>query len=116
MSTHTPRIVEQLPPVALGLPDADPTGAVLSHLSEGCEICAVELAQLRETAALLALGSDPLSSPADLRERIIGRTQETSFEFILATDGAWESAGTMEFKRLYAVDDFDIAPDRLLAG
>jgi len=103
MSTHTPRLLEQLAPVALGLPEADPTGAVLSHLSEGCEICAVELAQLRETAALLALGSDPLSSPADLRERIVGRTQETSFEFILATDGAWESAGNLEFKRLYAV-------------
>jgi quercetin dioxygenase-like cupin family protein len=102
MSPHTPRILEQLAPVALGLPEADPTGAVLTHLSEGCDICAIEFAQLRETAALLALGSDPLSSPADLRERINRRIQDTSFEFILATDGAWESAGNLEFKRLYA--------------
>jgi quercetin dioxygenase-like cupin family protein len=102
MSTHTPRILELLAPVALGLPDADPTGAVLSHLSEGCHICALELAQLRESAALLALGADPLNTPADLRERVIGGIQETSFEFVLATDGVWESVENLEVKRLYA--------------
>jgi anti-sigma factor ChrR (cupin superfamily) len=102
MSTHTPRILEQLAPLAVGLPDSDPTGAVLSHLSEGCDVCAVELAQLRESAALVALGSEPLSSPTDLPERILRRTQETGFDFVVATEGAWETAGNLEVKRLYA--------------
>jgi quercetin dioxygenase-like cupin family protein len=99
--THSDTLLDRLAPFALGVPEADPDGSLATHLAEGCEACAGELRQLRETAALLALGTDPLSPPADLSERIIDRVAGRSFEFILSSQGTWQSAGPIEVKQLY---------------
>jgi quercetin dioxygenase-like cupin family protein len=100
--THTDELLNRLAPFALGLPDADPGGALSIHLAEGCDSCAGEIRELREAAALLALGSDPLNGPAHLRDRIMDRIQGRSFEFILSSQGAWEAVGGLEIKRLYS--------------
>ena len=47
--THSDSQLDRLAPFALGLPEADPDGSVASHLAEGCEACAGELRELRET-------------------------------------------------------------------
>lgn len=100
--THSDSQLDRLAPFALGLPEADPDGSVASHLAEGCEACAGELRELRETAALLALGAVPLSPPGDLQERTVNRVAGRSFEFILSTQGTWHSAGPIEVKQLYS--------------
>jgi anti-sigma factor ChrR (cupin superfamily) len=94
-------MLDRLAPFALGLPEADPDGAIATHLAEGCEICAGELRNLRETAALLSLGADPLSPPDDLQDRIINRVARRSFEFVLSSEGTWHTEGQLEIKQLY---------------
>jgi anti-sigma factor ChrR (cupin superfamily) len=100
--THADTLLDQLAPFALGLPQADPDGHLASHLAEGCEACASELRKLRETAALLALGTVPSSPPGDLQDRITNRVAGRSFEFVLSSQGTWHPAGPIEVKQLYS--------------
>ena len=100
-----PILIDRLAPYALGSPDADLDGALAAHLAAGCESCASELRELRETAALLALGAEPLPPPAGLRERIRGRIGGETFSFILADSGEWREDAGLETKQLYVTSD-----------
>jgi len=60
--------IESLPPNEMAIAAA--------HL-EGCARCRQELADLRETAALLPYGLAMADPPADLRERIVARARES---------------------------------------
>jgi hypothetical protein len=99
--SHPAGLVDRLAPFALGLPEADPDGTLASHLAAGCDSCMAELRELRETAALLALGVDPLVPPEELRQRILDRVGGDSFVFILSGAGRWEDEGGLETKVLY---------------
>jgi anti-sigma factor RsiW len=99
--THPAGLVDRLAPYALGLPEADPDGALASHLARGCESCVAELRELRETAALLALGVDPLVPPEELRQRILDRVSGDGFAFVLSGAGQWQDTGGVETKVLY---------------
>lgn len=100
--THTSDVVTRLAPFALGLTDADENGAVAAHLAEGCERCVAELRELRETAALLALGAQPVSASSDLRDRILGRIVGEPFTFVLSGQGEWHvEPDGLEVKQLY---------------
>jgi quercetin dioxygenase-like cupin family protein len=101
--SHPAGAVERLAAHALGLPDADPDGALGAHLASGCESCASELRELRETGALLALGAGPMEPPAGLREQILDRISGEGFVFVLAGSGAWEEDAGLERKQLYSV-------------
>ena len=100
--SHTEALLDRLAPFALGLPDADPDGALASHLNEGCDLCRAELRALRETVALSAFASDPLSPPVDLWERMLSRAQGTSFAYVLSSEGTWQKREGLEVKQLYA--------------
>jgi anti-sigma factor RsiW len=58
------------PAYALRALDEHERAAYEEHL-RGCERCREELAQLGETAALLAYGASPAAPPSELRERIV---------------------------------------------
>ena len=100
--SHPAGLADRLAAHALGLPDADPDGALAAHLAAGCEGCAVELRELRETGALLALGVGPVEPPAGLREQILDRVSGEGFVFELAGSGAWQEDGSLESKQLYS--------------
>lgn len=100
-----PALLDRLAPYALGLPDGDPDGALAAHLAAGCERCASDLRELRETAALLALGAEPLRTSAELRQRILDRIGGETFSFILAGAGEWREDGGLETKQLYVTSD-----------
>ena len=100
--THPSELADRLGAYALGLPDADADGGLAAHLAAGCESCASELRELTETSALLALGVEPLSPPADLGERILDRIGGESFVFVLAGSGEWREEAKLEIKQLYA--------------
>ena len=100
--SHSPPLVDRLAALALGLSDADPDGTLASHLAAGCTSCATEFRELRETAALLALGIQPLSSASSLRERVIDRVSDESYAFVLSSAGEWRDDGGMSIKQLYA--------------
>lgn len=100
--THPPGLADRLAAFALGLPDADPDGALASHLAGECASCATDLRGLRETAALLALGIQPRSSSGGLRERVIDRVGGESYAFVLSSTGEWREDGGMGIKQLYA--------------
>jgi len=101
--SHPAGVADRLAAHALGLPDADPDGALAAHLAAGCDSCAVELRELRETGALLALGVSPVEPPSGLREQILDRVSGEGFVFVLAGAGAWEEDGNLERKQLYSV-------------
>jgi hypothetical protein len=103
--THPAKLLDRLAPYALGLPDADTGGVLATHLVEGCDICASELRELRETAALLAMGTEPLAPPGDLRERILERIGGERFAFVLSSAGEWRDEGGLEIKQLYRTAD-----------
>jgi anti-sigma factor ChrR (cupin superfamily) len=95
-------VENRLAAFALGLPDADPDGALASHLTDGCDSCTAELRELRETAAVLALGAEPIEPPARLRQRLVDRIGGESFAFILAAEGEWRVENGLETKLLYS--------------
>jgi quercetin dioxygenase-like cupin family protein len=99
--SHEPALAGRLAPFALGLPDADPDGSLASHLASGCEVCAAELREFRETAALLALGVEPVQPSGDLRQRILDRISGDSFVFVLNGSGEWRRESGLEVKVLY---------------
>jgi hypothetical protein len=100
--THPAGLVDRLAAYALGLPDSDPDGTLASHLADGCSNCASDLRELRETAALLALGGQPLNPPDGLRERIVDRVSGESYAFVLSSTGEWREDGSLSIKQLYA--------------
>jgi anti-sigma factor ChrR (cupin superfamily) len=57
---------------------------------------------LRETAALLALGIQPLSSGGHLRERVVDRVSGESYAFVLSSTGEWRQDADIGLKQLYA--------------
>lgn len=61
---------------ALDALDEDERRAYEEHLS-GCTRCREELAELSQTAALLAHGAPPATPPPELRERILAETRRT---------------------------------------
>lgn len=99
--SHSSDLSNRLAPLALGLPDADADGTLASHLAAGCESCAAELRELRETAALLALGIEPLEPSEKLRQRILDRIGGDSFAFVLSGEGEWLEDEGLEVKLLY---------------
>jgi anti-sigma factor ChrR (cupin superfamily) len=99
--THSTELQERLAPYALGLADADPDGALASHMATGCESCKTELRELRETVALLGLGAEPLHLPGELRDRILNRIGGESFIFVLSGSGEWHEEAGLEIKPLY---------------
>jgi len=99
--SHPQELSDRLAAYSLGLPDADPDGALASHLAAGCERCAAEARDFRETAALLAFGIEPVEPPAELRQRILDRTRGDSFAFVLAGEGEWRDDEGIETKVLY---------------
>jgi quercetin dioxygenase-like cupin family protein len=99
--THTQAMLDSLAPFALGLPDADPGGTLAAHLAEGCEICTAEVRELRETATLLLLATEPVPPPEALSQRVLDRIAGKSFEFVLSNEGTWRPAGQFETKMLY---------------
>jgi ChrR Cupin-like domain len=103
--THPAALADRLAAFALGLPDADPDGTVASHLAEGCTSCATDLRELRETAALLGLGLQPLSPTGALGERVIDRISGESYAFVLSSTGEWREDGGISIKQLYASPD-----------
>jgi anti-sigma factor ChrR (cupin superfamily) len=103
--THPPELADRLAAFALGLPDADPDGTLASHLAAGCTSCANDLRELRETAALLALGIQPVSSSGGLRERVVDRVSGESYAFVLSSTGEWREDGGISIKRLYSAPD-----------
>jgi anti-sigma factor ChrR (cupin superfamily) len=100
--THPTELADRLGAYALGLVDADPDGALAAHLAAGCENCASELRDLRETAALLALGTEPVTPPDELRARLLDRVAGESFVFVLAGSGEWREDGGQEHKELFS--------------
>ena len=103
--SHPPELLDRLAPYALGLPDADLDGALSSHLAAGCDSCATELRELRETVALLALGTEPLNPSTELRERIVDRVSGESFAFVLSSAGDWRQEGGLEIRQLYTAPE-----------
>jgi quercetin dioxygenase-like cupin family protein len=103
--THSREVLDRLASLALGLPDADRDGMLAAHLADGCDQCAAELHELRETAALLALGTEPEASSGDLRQRIVGRITAEPFVFVLSSAGEWQEEDGLEIKQLYAAPD-----------
>jgi anti-sigma factor ChrR (cupin superfamily) len=103
--THSDGLMDRLGPYALGLPDADEDGALASHLAEGCDRCAAELRELRESVALLALGIQPLELTGDLRQRILDRIVGGGFAFVLSNAGDWKDEAGLETKQLYSAGD-----------
>ena len=99
--SHAPDLVNRLAPYALGLPDADGDGALASHLAAGCERCAADLREFRETAALLALGAEPVEPSGENRQRLLDRISGNSFAFIVAGSGEWHNVDGLETKFLY---------------
>ena len=99
--SHAPDLVNRLAPYALGLPDADGDGALASHLATGCERCAADLREFRETAALLALGAEPVEPSGENRQRLLDRISGNSFAFIVAGSGEWHNVDGLETKFLY---------------
>jgi anti-sigma-K factor RskA len=63
---------ELLAAFALDGLDREESRALEEHL-EGCAECRAELAELRETAGLLALAVDPVTPPAESRRRLLAR-------------------------------------------
>jgi anti-sigma factor ChrR (cupin superfamily) len=100
--THPPDLVDRLAPQALGLLDADPDGMLASHLAGGCESCASELRELRETAAILGLGMEPVTPSDQLRDRLLNRIGGESFAFVLSGSGEWHDEAGLETKHLYS--------------
>ena len=98
---HPPELGYRLAGLALGLVDADSDGSLASHLDTGCESCATELRHYRETAALLALGIEPLHPPEALRQRILDRAGGNSFAFVLSGAGEWRKEDGLEAKVLF---------------
>jgi anti-sigma factor ChrR (cupin superfamily) len=102
--THPDAIIDRLAPYALSLPDADEDGTLASHLAQGCDRCAAQLRELRESVATLALGIQPLDLASDLRQRILDRIVGRSFAFVLATAGGWKEEAGQETKELYRAE------------
>jgi hypothetical protein len=102
---HPPELANRLAALALGLADADSDGSLASHLATGCESCATELRHHRETAALLALGIEPLHSPEALRQRILDRIGGNSFAFVLNGAGEWRKEDGLEVKVLFGTQE-----------
>ncbi|HZN96541.1 MAG TPA: hypothetical protein VFB61_02320, partial [Gemmatimonadales bacterium] len=100
--SHPDALADRLGAYALGLRDADPDGALAAHLAAGCDDCAGELRELRETSALLALGTEPLTPPDDLRGRLLDRVTGESFVFVLSGSGQWRQEGELEIKQLFS--------------
>jgi len=98
---HPAQFTNRLAALALGLADADSDGSLASHLATGCETCATELRRYRETAALLALGIEPLHPPEALRQRILDRLGGNSFAFVLNGTGEWRKEDGLEVKVLF---------------
>ena len=100
--THPAELVDRLAAFALGLPDADPDGTLASHVADGCARCVSDLRELRETAALLALGIQPVNPTDGLRERVVDRVSGESYAFVLSSSGEWREDGSVSIKHLYA--------------
>jgi len=103
--SHPPELTNRLAALALGLADADSDGSLASHLASGCERCATELRHYRETAALLALGIEPLHPPDALRQRILDRIGGNSFAFVLNGTGEWRKEDGLEVKVLFGTQE-----------
>ena len=102
---HPAQFTNRLAALALGLADADSDGSLASHLATGCETCATELRRYRETAALLALGIEPLHPPEALRQRILDRIGGNSFAFVLSGTGEWRKEDGLEVKVLFGTQE-----------
>ncbi|HYF40313.1 MAG TPA: cupin domain-containing protein [Gemmatimonadales bacterium] len=98
--THRDGLTERLAAFAMGLPDADADGTLASHLAAGCPDCAADLRALRETSALLALGTPPVDS-SGLRERVVDRITGESYAFVLSSTGEWREDAGISIKELY---------------
>lgn len=71
-----------------------------------CPQCTVELFELRETAALLALGSEALFPDPGLRVRVLERIGRERFGFVLSSEGAWvDQGGGLQIKQLFLGSD-----------
>ena len=103
--SHPPELTNRLAALALDLADADSDGSLASHLATGCESCATELRHYRETAALLALGIEPLHPPEALRQRILDRIGGNSFAFVLNGTGEWQKEDGLEAKVLFGTQE-----------
>ena len=103
--SHPPELTNRLAALALDLADADSDGSLASHLATGCESCATELRHYRETAALLALGIEPLHPPEALRQRILDRIGGNSFAFVLNGTGEWRKEDGLEAKVLFGTQE-----------
>jgi anti-sigma factor ChrR (cupin superfamily) len=103
--THTPGISDRLASYAAGLADADPDGSVAAHLASGCETCAKDLREFRETIALLALGVEPVDAGPELSARILDRVGGENFVFVLSDSGDWRQDSGLEIKHLYTAPD-----------
>ena len=103
--THSSDLLNRLAPQALGLLDADPDGALASHLAAGCERCAAALNELRETAAILGLGIEPVAPGEQLRHRLLDRVGGESFAFVLSGSGEWHDEDGLETKHLYTAPE-----------
>ncbi|PYS26457.1 MAG: hypothetical protein DMF75_22090 [Acidobacteria bacterium] len=68
---------EMLAPQALDALDATDTGAFEDHL-RGCAECRAEVADWRDTAALLAHAATPAAPSDELRARILSKVQQTT--------------------------------------
>jgi anti-sigma-K factor RskA len=72
MSDHV--WLEQASPYALGALEDAERSSYESHL-DGCDVCAREVRELREVAALLALGGPVVAPPPSLRDRILNEAR-----------------------------------------
>ena len=63
---------------AVGALPAEEAAAYEAHLSQGCEVCRAEVAALLEIAGAIALTTDPVAPPRQLRERLMKTISSTS--------------------------------------
>lgn len=67
----TDELLDMLALHAFGLLDADDAAMVEQHLSEGCELCGLELYKLRQTVAAIGLSTPEAAPPPHLRAKLL---------------------------------------------
>ncbi len=72
------------------------------HLAAGCERCARELAETRDTLAALAEGGPSAAPDSSLRNRLFERIRAEQFLFLRSTEGTWTAStdGARQIKDL----------------
>jgi anti-sigma-K factor RskA len=71
---RAPHRLDDLAAYALGALEGDAASELAAHLS-GCPDCRAELARLRGTVDLLALGAPPVAVPRSLRRRLLAEVR-----------------------------------------